>query len=71
LRHGFGIAEIAHGLVLCFGERENQMLALLSRSLGAKEAGSGLIRSPYPKGCKQRGRIHPRKICIRTGTLSM
>ena len=29
------------------------MLALLTRSLGQKDARSGLIRSPYPEGRKQ------------------
>ena len=61
LRHNLGIAEIAHGWVLCFGEREIQTLALLRRSLGAKEAGSGLIHSPYPKEGASSGSYPPGK----------
>src|SRR5215470_4254865 len=30
----------------------------------AKEAWSGLIRSPYPDGAQAAGRIHPLKVCV-------
>src|SRR5215468_812824 len=30
----------------------------------AKEAWSGLIRSPYPMGAQAAGRIHPLKVCV-------
>src|SRR5580692_6785196 len=40
VRHSLGIAEIAHGVILCIGERNCQGLALLTRSLGQRRPGA-------------------------------
>jgi hypothetical protein len=64
LRHGFGIAEVAHGIKsFCFGERGMSGACVTDSFARAKGAGSGSIRSPYPGGAQAAGRIHPPKIC--------
>src|SRR5262249_7294964 len=52
VRHGFGVAEVAHILILCLNETGVPGLALLTRSFGQR-AMKAAIRSPYPEGRKQ------------------
>jgi len=53
MRHSFGVAEIAHGLVLCLNKTGMPVLALLTRR-SAKEPQDAAIRLPYPEECKRR-----------------
>jgi hypothetical protein len=54
LRHGFCIAEIAHGIILCFEERKTSELALLTRSFGQREPEVARYIHLTPEGASSR-----------------
>jgi hypothetical protein len=52
VRHNFGVAKVAHGLILRLNDAGVPGLALLTRSFGQRVT-KAAIRSPYPEGRKQ------------------
>src|ERR1700733_14544426 len=61
VRHSLGIAEIAHGVILCIAERGCQGLALLTRSLGQRRPGAARYVHRTREGAQAAGRIYPMK----------